>query len=534
MAKEKGQNYMHGAAILTIGVILMKLLGFIYKVPIANIIGDDGYSMFLSSYNVYFVFYTLSTAGFPIALSRLIAEANAQNRPMQVRRTFLVAERTFLVIGLIFAAIMFFFHEQLASAVLGNPDAAPSIRTMSVGILLVCLVAAHRGYCEGFGDMIPTTVSQVLEVLVKVVVGLLLAALIMRAQLGKPMAAAGAIGGVVIGSVFALTFMILYKRKKYGDVGLDAVDTPDSDRTILKSFLSIGVPIALGSCIMSILNLVDSSLCMHRLQSAAGFTLKEAQTLYGVYGEATTLFNLPAAFITPLTVSIVPAISALMVKQQRKEACAIAEDSLRIAAFIALPMGVGLAVLSYPIMRVIYPSSHASGPVLLCIMGIASFFVCMLLMENAILQASGKEKLPMIAMIIGSVVKIIINWFLVANRSINIYGAPVGTLCAYIVMAVMDYVFICRNLEQRPRLMQVILRPLAASAIMGVSAWVVYTLIARLLSVSWMHTAIAMLAGIVVAVPLYAVSAIGLRAVTAADMSLIPKGEKIARLLHMK
>ncbi len=533
MANTKGQNYIYGAAILTVGVIIMKILGFIYKVPIGNIIGDDGYSMFLSAYNVYYVFYTLSTAGFPIALSRLIAEANAHDRPRQVQRTFVVAEKTFFVIGLTFAAIMFFFNDLLAVSILGNPDAAPGIKAMSVGILLVCLVAAHRGYCEGFGDMIPTTVSQVLEVLVKVFVGVLLSASMMKAGLGKPLAAAGAISGVVIGSVFALGYMIIYKKRKYGEIDSAAQDEPDSDRKILKSFLSIGVPIALGSCIMSILNLVDSGLCMHRLQSAAGFSLKDAQTLYGVYGKATTLFNLPAAFITPLTVSIVPAISALMVRNQKTEACDIAEDSLRISACISLPMGVGLAVMAYPIMNVIYPSSHEAGPVLLAIMGVASFFVCLVLLENAILQASGREKLPMIAMVSGSLVKIIVNWFLVATPSVNIYGAPIGTLCAYAVMAGMDYFFMCRNMERRPRVIKIFMRPLICSALMGVSAGGVYFLLSQFLGNSRLFIAAAMCAGILVAVLVYLAAVIKLRAITVADMALIPKGEKLAKLLHM-
>ena len=190
MEKTKGQNYMYGAAILTAGVVIMKILGFIYKVPIANIIGDDGYSMFLATYNVYNVFLTLATAGLPIALSRMISEANAQGRPMQAKRTFTVAWRTFFVIGLACTLIMFLFPNQLADGILHNPDAAPSIRAMSPAVLLVCLVSAYRGYCQGFGNMIPTTVGQVLEVLVKVAVGLVLAYAIMKAGLGKPLASA--------------------------------------------------------------------------------------------------------------------------------------------------------------------------------------------------------------------------------------------------------------------------------------------------------------------------------------------------------
>ena len=137
------------------------------------------------------------------------------------------------------------------------------------------------------------------------------------------------------------------------------------------------------------------------------------------------LFNLPAAFITPLTIAIVPEISGAIAKGANAAARKTSEDAMRISAVISLPMGVGLTVLAYPIMNVLYPNSNAAGPVLLAIMGAASFFVCTVLMENAILQASGHEKLTMVTMISGGLVKIIVNWFLVAQRSINIYGAPV-------------------------------------------------------------------------------------------------------------
>ena len=535
MADNKGQNYLHGAAILTAGVLIMKVLGFIYKVPIGNIIGDDGYSMFLATYNVYNVFLTLATAGLPIALSRLISEANAEGRPMQARRTFSVAWMSFFVIGLICTLIMYIFPYQIAEKVLHNPPAAMSIRAMSPAVLLVCLISAYRGYCQGFGNMIPTTVGQVLEVLIKVIVGLALAAFIMKAGLGKAMGSAGAIFGVVAGSLAALIYMVIYKKRHYAEEKLENPDVPDSHSSIFSHFMRIGIPIALGSCVLAFLNLVDSSLCMGRLQNAAGFSLEEAQTLYGVYGKAQTLFNLPAAIITPLTISVVPAIASAIVRGEDDEATKISEDSMRIATVLCLPMGVGLAVLAEPIMKVIYPGSHVSGPVLLAIMGVAAFFVCIVLMENAILQASGKEVLPMYTMIVGGLIKIIVNWFLVANPDINIYGAPIRTLVSYLVMCIMNFVFMCVVLDKNPRVRVILVRPLICSVLMGLCAWGVYGLTGQLLGHGGrlsmlLGMGLAMLAAIII----YTVSAIVMRSVTKEDMKLIPGGEKIARVLHMR
>ena len=544
----KKQNFIHGAAILTVGVIIMKLLGFIYKIPLGNILGDEGYSMFTSAYSIYFIFFTLATAGLPVALSRLIAEADANGRVKQEEKTFRVALATFAVIGVIFALILFLFPEWLAAKYLENPDAALSIKAMAPSILLVCLVSAYRGYCQGNGNMIPTTVDEVLEVLFKVISGLILASCLLKAGYGKPVGSAGAILGVSIGSVISLLYMIIYKRRHYSELsapytaGIHAPnDTPDDDELvapawkIVKDILSIGIPIAFGACIMAILNSVDSKLCMNRLQSAAGFSYYQAKVLYGVYGKAQTLFNLPAAFITPLTIAIVPEISGAIAKGANAAARKTSEDAMRISAVISLPMGVGLTVLAYPIMNVLYPNSNAAGPGLLAIMGAASFFVCTVLMENAILQASGHEKLTMVTMISGGLVKIIVNWLLVAQRSINIYGAPVGTLVSYVVMALMNYIFICIALKHRPKLLRIFARPLAASVLMGAAAWAIYGLCARFIgAVSWSRIALCMLAAIAVAVIVYLVSTIALRSITKEDMKLIPGGEKIANFLHIR
>ena len=552
MSRIKGQNYMHGAAILTVGVIIMKILGFFYKIPLGNILGDEGYSMFMGAYSIYYIFFTLATAGLPVALSRLVAEADANGRARQEEKTFRVALVTFSLLGLVFASIMFFFPNWLAAVYLENPDAGPSIRAMAPAILLVCIVSAYRGYCQGNGNMLPTTVDEVLEVLFKVVAGLVISVLVLRSYpprhpMALPMGSAGAIFGVSIGSAVSLGYMIWDKHRNYSTLAApytagfhDPNDTPDDDElvdpamTIVKNIFSIGVPIAFGACIMALLNSVDSKLCMNRLQSAAGFTYRQAKVLYGVYGKAQTLFNLPAAFITPLTISIVPAIAKAIAKGQRGLASKVSEDSMRIAVAVAIPMGVGLAVLSEPIMKLLYPGSHAAGPELLRMMGIASFFVCIVLMENAILQASGREKLTMVTLITGGLVKIVINWFLVAQRPINIYGAPIGTLVSYVVMALMDFIFLSRALDRRPGVLRVFAGPVFSSALMGAAAWGLYGLAVRYLPPhSRLSTPLAMAVSILVAVIVYIFAAIVTRSVTKEDLDMIPGGEKIAIFLHM-
>ena len=532
MSEPKKQNYLHGAAILAFGVVIMKILGFIYKVPLGNILGDKGYAHFLVAYNIYSVFLTLATAGLPVALSRMISEADTMGRYNQVRRIFSMAWRTFFVIGVVCTLIMALFPAQLAG-LLNDPGAEASILALSPAVLLVCLTSAYRGYCQGHENMTPTTVGQVLEVLAKVAVGLALAWYLIKTGHSLEEGSAGAIFGVTVGSLAALGYMFYVKRRYYGS-GREGTDTPGSRSKVLKTLLRVAIPITLGSSVLSLINLIDSGLCLGRLQDAAGFSEAAATELYGVYGKAQTLYNLPASFITPLTISVVPAIAAARAMGRRGEASRIAENSLRIAVVLALPMGVGLSVLAGPIMNTVYPGSHGSGPELLTIMGAASFFVCMALMMNAILQAGGNEKYPIYSMIAGGVVKIAVNWFLVADPDINIIGAPIGTLSCYAVMCVMNFIFLCRCLPEKPSLRRILLRPVAASALMGLTAWAVYGLGARFLGGGGLMGAVSMLAAIGAAVVVYLVLTIALRAVTYEDMKLIPKGEKLARVLHIK
>ena len=543
--KSKKQNFLHGAAILTLGVIIMKILGAIYKIPLGNILQPEGYALFISSYSIYNIFFTLATAGLPVALSRLIAEADANGRGNQEVKTFKVALCTFSVIGIIFSTVMFFCADWLAENYLELPAAALSIKAMSPAILMVCIVSAYRGFCQGNGNMIPTTVDEVLEVLFKVISGLILAVVVLKATNDLAKGSAAAILGVSIGGLVSLAFMIIYKRINYdklsagytsgiaeGDIIEDNYEV-DSAGKIVKDILTIGIPIALGASIMAILNSIDPKLCMNRLVKGAEMSHESAKYLYGCYGEVQTLFNLPAALTQPLNISVVPAIAGALAVGRKSVSEKVSEDSLRITAVVALPMGLGLACLSTPIVALMFKDNEAGGEILR-IMGFASFFVCMVLMENAILQASGKERLPMYSMISGSFVKIIVNYFLIADPDINIVGAPVGTLCGYVWMAAMNFFFIRKTLGLKIRIEKILLKPVICSAAMGAAALIVYAMMSKVLDTSvWIFLAVSTVAAIGAAVIVYLVLIIAVKTITMEDMKLIPGGEKIGKLLHI-
>jgi len=537
LANSNKQNFLHGAVILTAGLAVIKVLGAIYKIPIANILGSEGYGMFLAAYNVYNVFYTASTAGVPVAMARLIAAADANGRPLQIRRYYRTGLLTFFVIGLICSLAMFLFPTELAASI-DHVGAAQSIWALSPAILMCCMIAIIRGFTQGHSNMIPTAVSQILEVLFKLIFGLGL--VIIFTQMGKstPLRCAAAISGVTMGSLIALVYLLWYKYKNYPERTLSAeeTDVPDTYGTTLKNLLLVVIPISVASSVQSVINLIDTKQIMNLLQSSAGFTYEAASKMYGVYGEAQTLYNLPGTIISAISVSIVPTIAANFALNNLKGAKETSETGLRITAVMALPMAFGLAVLSDPIMNVLYWGEAEGGAGMLSILGLAAFFLCMVVVMTGILQAGGKERLPLLSAIIGGVVKIIANTFLLANPSINIYGGAISTLCCYIVMATLDFLFLKSCLGEYPNIIKIIARPLVSTIVMSITAFSVYKLCSIVLGgdPGRLMMAVYLFAAVGAAVVVYLVMIIATKSITVSDMTMIPKGEKIAKLLRMK
>ena len=544
MESSKNQNYLHGAAILTVAVLIIKVLGALYTVPLADIRGAEGYAHFNVAYNLYNVLLALSTAGLPIALAKIVSEANNLDRPNQVRRIFGVATGAFVVLGVIWSAIMLIFPTELA-AFMGDVGASQSVLALAPAVLLVCIMSAFRGYTQGLSDMRPTSVSQVIEVAAKVVSGLVILKIMVGSVSSTPLLSAGAISGVAIGSLAACLYMLFVTKRRMGSEllryqGTEALknDKPDSKGVILKRLIKIGIPIALGSCVLSVITLINTKLIYSRLQEGAGFTYAAANSMFGEYSMTLPLFNLPAAIITPLTISVVPAIAGFITKRQYGEAKNVVESSLRISTIISLPMAVGLSVLSSGVVSGIYRNGSELSGNILAILGAASFFVCLAIMTTAILQASGREQLPMITMLIGGAMNIGLNWFLIGNERFNIYGAAIGTLASYVVMSGLNLYFIMKKLPERPNLGRVFIKPAMNCALMGAAAGFLYPLMLKIMNVGEnperTTILLAMAPAVGVAVILYVFLTIFTQSITIDDMKLMPKGEKLAKLLHIR
>ncbi|MCD8115922.1 MAG: polysaccharide biosynthesis protein [Oscillospiraceae bacterium] len=541
MSEKKGQNFLHGAAIYTVGIIIIKILGAIYKIPLGNILGDEGYNHFDLTYRVYNVFLTISTAGIPVAMSRMISEADTLDREQQVYRIFRVGVATFLGLGAAGTLIMMLFPAGLASLV-GDVQATQCIFVMAPSVVLVCVTAAYRGYAQGHADMIPSTVSQIIETGVKVVVGLACAGILYSMGKSLEICAAGAILGTTVSSLVAMLYMqvIVHHRYQVKPKASEAKDVPDSNKKILWDLLRIGIPITISTSVMSLIQLADSAITLNQLQNSAGYTAQAAYVLNGAYGKAMTVYNVPSAFVTPFVASLMPAISAARVRGDRKGVCDTAESGMRMCTLLCLPMAIGMAVLAGPCMQVLYPTTASQGTILLVELGITCYFMTMSVMTNSILPANGNERLPLISILCGGTVKVIVTYVLVGNPDINVYGAPIGTLCCYIVMLTMNLIFMAKHMERPVNMGRVFGRAGLSAGVMGVSAWAVWSLLHGLMGGMEatiinrpVNVVVPFLAAVLTGVVVYAIMIVATRAITMEDMKLIPKGEKLAKLLHI-
>ena len=539
---EKKSTFFGGAAILAAGIAIVKLIGALYKIPLFNIIGDEGTGHFNNAYVIYNLLLMVSTAGLPVALSKSISEASTLGKRNQVHRTFSVALAAFFVLGTISFAVMFALAQPLAD-LQGDGAAVQAVRAIAPACFFVCVLSTFRGYAQGHGNMVPTAVSQIIEALGKLTIGLALAWLLVRAGASSADAAAGAIFGVTCGAGICLIYLIVdHIHRRRSEPGRPT-DVPEAPGTIFKRLLVIAVPITLCSSVTPITSWLDTAQVQNILRdvmNAQPAQWYEAQKLldptvvdpvvaaYGAYQKAITIYNLPSSFMVAITASVIPAISACRAKRDFQGAGRIAESSMRVGMLLALPAGIGLSVLASPVMHFVYRSDtdYTIADPSMMILGIASIFVCVMLVCSSVLQASGFVNLPIVIMVAGCAAKLIVNNFMV--RHVGAVGAAVGTLVCYVIVAVLELLLIKRVIPSPPEYTRVFAKPMVAAGVMGMAVWAAYGLVSR-----FMGNTLSTMAAICVGVVVYAVLVVALKAISREDLSLMPKGDKIAKLLRL-
>ena len=543
MAKK---SFIQGAAVLAVAGLLVKVLGAIFKIPLGNMIGADGMAYYNPAYYVYNFFLTLATAGIQVAISRMVSERVSFGQFREAHHVFKISRALMMAIGVGSFIIVFFGAEILAQAS-NVPGAAMSMRAISPALIFVPLMASYRGYFQGMQEMTPTAVSQVVEQVFRVVVGLSLAYFLYHGalELGaasrfdpKEIGAAGATLGAAAGAVGGLLVMlIVYFRSKgkiKNRIARERKGGPrsarESSRTILKKIIVIALPITIGACIMPIVNLIDVAIVVRRLMES-GLERAVAENMYGQLSSfAGSLINFPQVLTQAVAMSLVPLVAAAFKQRDLPYLRENVQYGLRMSVILGLPCALGLFALAEPILVLLYPSQQASAigaaPALM-VMSIGVVFLSTVQTLTGVLQGIGKQMIPVRNLAVGVIAKIAITWVLTGIPAINVLGAAAGTVTAYLIASILNILAVRKYTGTYFDFVATAVKPFISSLVMAVCAWGSYQLLFALLNGSRMATVLAILFAIIV----YAVMVLLTRTITKDEISRMPKGEKIVRIL---
>jgi len=472
LLSDKQKSIVGGMTVLGISGFICKVVGALYRIPLAWIIGESGLGMYQLVFPTYNLLLTISSAGIPVAISRLVSYSLAKDDPRNARRIFRTAMSLLLLLGSISMLLMLLFSPALARRV-GDPQTHMGFMAIAPALLLVCMMSAFRGFMQGQQNMTPTAVSQLIEQVGKVAIILPLAYFGMRISVAHA-AAFVLLGNTIAEGVALLFIFIVFKRnKKIVRKRPQNENLPVQSRgSLIRQILSFSIPVALGSCVIPLAAFVDSGMILNRLMDA-GVELAEALVLYGRYsGYVISLINVPTALSIAIAMSLVPAISSSIAKGDRKAVKKQCNMGIRYAFLIGLPCSVGMSMLSYRLLSMIYRFSSAEAlQVTAELLSMSSLTIVLFTVTQStegILQGMRKQRIPMYSLIAGVLVKIFLNYTLVGMPSVNIYGAPIASIACYTIAMVPNLCYAYRHARIRMDVIATIGKPLLATACMGV------------------------------------------------------------------
>lgn len=454
------RNLLKGTLILGIGGITAKILGFFFRIPLIYMIGEEGIGLYQLTYPLYSFLLAIS-AGIPTALSKMISERTALNKPKEAYNIFKIALYILGIFGGISSILIIVFSNSIISAFKWNKGVYYSLLGISLAPMFTCLLSAFKGYFQGLQVMSAPAVSQVVEQLVRILVGVGLAYVLLSK--GIAVAAGGASLGATVGSVVGLTWMLYcFKKLRYS---YPKYEKTKSKLSLCKEILWLAIPISLGQAIGSIMALIDS-IMVPRLLKTSGYSEKIATQLYGqLTGKAFVLVNIPLTLSIALAQSTVPAISENFALKNNAKLKRNINMAFKLAMIIALPCAGGLYALAKPILTLIF-QGNGDGWELMQILAIASVFIIVAQTSTSVLNGIGKIMLPVIAIFIGSAIKVAISIYFIPYPQLNIKAAAYGTLISYIIVAFIDFMFVVKSTKIKISLREAFVAPAICTVVM--------------------------------------------------------------------
>lgn len=532
--KTKGSSFLSGVVALTAANLFVKVVGLLLKIPLRGILSDEGMAFYNNAYDIYAFFFTVSTVGLPTAISMLISEDRAVGNKREIKKIYKVAMLLFVIVGLVGTSVMF-FGAPIFEAAYKIDNSAYCIMAVAPTLFFICVASALRGYFQGYQYMVPTAVSEVIEALGKMALGLLFANYaVSRGEPPYMVAAYAALGltvGVAAGALFLMIRKLLFRPDsfdaEYGSLEDSSLEVRGSGK-IVKTLIMIAIPITLSSSVMSFSTMLDGMILSRGLQGT-GFTETAVKELIGNYKTcATPISNIVLALVAPITASIIPLISATIASGNKERVNKIMDSTLKITVIVILPCVLGISVLARPIITMLFrdPSAADNAGPLLSILAISVFFMSMIQVTAAFLQAHKLVKKPIISVAAGAVTKLVVTYALVSIPALNIKGSPISSIISSFVISAMNFYFIGKHIGFTPKFISITVRPLISAAGCAATAFFTHKLLCGPIG----NTA-ALFVGIFAGAMVYAVLIFLMRAVGREEVELLPKGKKLAAIL---
>ncbi len=474
-----------GIILMTVSNLIVKAAGLLFKIPLTSLIGEEGMGYFNGAYTIFTWLYMISCAGLPSAVSLIIAKFSKDKRQSGAIRILRISVYIFTFIGLL-GCLFLIFGAPLISHLMRVENSSAAIVALAPTLFFICQSAALRGYFQGFGDLRWHSLSQVIEALGKVGLGVALANYAIKSGKSVPTAAAYAAGGITVGVIAGtLVLYIAFFLRKNPIDKLDA--TPKL--TLTKNLISAALPITVSSSVMSLTNLIDS-LIMTRTLHSAGMAQAEVAAIWGNYSSlAVPMFNLPPVLTMPIAYALLPALSSALASGDTKKAFKLTRDAASSTLMLAFPCAVGMSAMAKPILSLLFADDVAErGALLLTLLAPSSMFLCILALTNTVLQASSHERIPLYAMLVGAAMKLISTWLL--TPILGKFATPVSTFICYFSVLLISVIAITLLTPLGKALTEkVYIKPLICAAISVTLAVILYPLAGTVISIGAAGTA---------------------------------------------
>lgn len=473
MKKSKTQTFMASVAMVMCSQIVIKLLGFMYRIVITNIdgFGNEGNGIYNYGYQIYVLLLAISSVGIPNAIAKLVSEKCATDDFKSAYRIFRCALVLFAVIGGLLGVLLYVSAPMIDKAMFNEPTIVRVLRVLSPAIFFVSVSSVIRGFFQGMKNMKATSTSQVIEQLIKCIATILI--VVALAGNTPEVMATGATVATTLSTLLSLIYVVWFYKANKNDICEQLSNSKplvrESFSKIAKSILYVAVPISLGSIVASVNRVVDLTTVVQGLKVAlAGTENLDSVTmaLSGMLSKGDVIINLPLALNIAFSTVLVPTVAGAVAVGDKKTACDKVSFSLLVSVVIALPATIGCMVLSDEIFMMLYPNAPEGG-YLFAISAITIFFSAITQTNAGSLQGLGKVFVPAFALLVGGLVKLVVNLTLIPIPEINILGAPIGSVLCQAIGCLITFWVVKKNLPIKLDWVKYFVKPFAASAIMG-------------------------------------------------------------------